>query len=97
MVMVLTIAACHSAGKIDIWNLGRADFRQRYSSGICFTLSTDWNLWAYTYPFVLGLLLIITLVIISMVMMAMVMMVMVMMAMVMMADVDDGDGDDSKC
>jgi hypothetical protein len=92
MVMVLTIAACHSAGKVDNWNLGRADFGLRFSSGICLPLPTDWNLWTYMCAFVLGLL-----VMIAMVMMAMVMMAMVMMAMVMMAIVDDGDGDDSEC
>jgi hypothetical protein len=82
--MVLTIAACHLAGKVDLWNLGRVDFGQRFSSGIYFPLSTNWNLWAYMCAFVLGLL----------VMMAMVMMAMVMMAMMMMANVDDCDGDD---
>jgi hypothetical protein len=92
MVMVLTIAACHSAGRLDNCNLGRADFRLRLSSGICFPLPTHRNLWAYRCVFVIGLL-----GMIAMVMMAMVMMVTVMRVIVMMAIVDDGDGDDGEC
>jgi hypothetical protein len=87
MVMVLTIAVCHSAGKVDNWNLGRADFQLRFSSKICFPLPTDWNLRAYMCAFILRLL----------VMIAMVMIAMVMIAMVMMANVDHGDDDDSEC
>jgi len=97
MVMMLTIAACHSAGKVDNWNLAGANFRLRLSSGICFLFPTDWNLWAYRCEFILGLLGMIAMVMIAMVMMAMVMTAMVMRVMVMMANIDDGDGDDGKC
>ena len=40
-VMVLTIAALDSAGKVDNWILGRADLRLGFSSRICCPLPID--------------------------------------------------------
>jgi hypothetical protein len=70
--MVLIIAACDSRRKVDIWMLGRADLRLRFSSGICCSLPTDCgHMGAH-------LALMVIMVIMAMVMLAMVMMVMLM-------------------
>jgi hypothetical protein len=43
MVMMLTIAALDSAGKVDNWILWRADLRLSYLSGICSHIPVDFG------------------------------------------------------
>ena len=42
-VIVFTIEAWVSAGQVDNWMVGRADIRLRLSSGIYYSLPTDWG------------------------------------------------------